>query len=609
MTKQPKEFKPLPSMGGSFATSGEWKDTWKKIAAENQKAMTQYMQDSGLSSFSWLDKALFNPEKVINIFTETMKALSEQAETHNESPNEFHNAHLVDVQSFLHSTMDRFQKRTVTTRLEPKSQNKQLQSGEWDENPFFFLLQQSYLLNVQFLKEAASLIRELDSHVSRRLTSYTHHLADGLSLTTFPLTNSTDLQETLMSSDISLGAPSAALSAPKKDHYDISKGPMKAFQLGENLGVTPGKVVFQNELFQLIQYEPLASQVAKRPLFIVPPWINKYYIFDLSPENSFIRWSLESGLTVFVMSWVNPDERHAHKTMADYVLHGVKAGLDQVCKITKEKEVNVVGYCAGGTLLGTLMAYLKAKRDTRIISATFMATPFDFSKIDELGIYRGEQQQRKLEEYVEKRGYLEGQYMVQAFNLLRANDLIWSSDVNHYLLGQASFPFDMLYWTCDALRMPAKMHSTYLREILIENRLMKQDGLFIEDIPINLRQISTPLFVMAAQEDHLAPWRSVYALTQMTKSSSQRFILSTSGHVGGVFNHPSAQKYHYKMADHLPPEADDWFESAQKQAGSWWKEWRQWLDAYGGGMIPARAISKDRILEDAPGSYARTVRE
>ncbi len=600
MTKKPKEFSLLPSPGNSFGTSGKWKGTWKKIAAENQKTMAQYMKESGVAPYPWLDKALFNPEEVTGIFTQTMKKMSSQAESRDQYPPES----LVDVQAFLHATMDRFQEGTLTTHQDSRSPDTQRVMPEGEENPFFFLLQQSYLLNVQFLKEAAGRNHELDPLISRKLAFYTRHLVDALSLTTFPSANLLNLQGILASPDIK-----DAQSALKSVQPTISKEPVKAFQLGKNLGVTPGKIVFQNDLFQLIQYEPLTLKVAKRPLFIVPPWISKYYIFDLRPENSFIQWALESGLTVFVMSWINPDHRHIHKTMTDYVLKGVKEALNQVCQITKETEVNAVGYCAGGTLLGCLMAYLKVKKDNRIASATLIAAPFDFSKIDELGIYRSERQQRKLEEYVHKNGYLEGQYVVQAFNLLRTNDLIWSSDVNHYLLGQSPFPFDMLHWTCDALHMPPQMHSVYLREVFIENRLMKRGRLSVEGTPINLGNISAPLFVMASHEDQVAPWRSVYALTQMAKASSQKFILSASGHVTGAFTHPGSQKYHYWTADHLPGKADDWFEGAQKQSGSWWKEWRQWLDAYEGGKVAGRIIPKDRILEDAPGNYAKMTRK
>jgi polyhydroxyalkanoate synthase len=342
---------------------------------------------------------------------------------------------------------------------------------------------------------------------------------------------------------------------------------------------------------------------------MVPTWTHKYYIFDLNTENSFIRWALESGLTVFTVSWVNPDERHAQKTIENYVLDGLNEALNQVCKITDQKEINTVGYCAGGTLLACLTGYLAAKKDTRISSATFLATPFDFSKVDELGIYRFENQYLQSKKKDEEKKYLEEQYMIQALNLLRANDLIWPSNVNHYLLGQAAFPFDMLYWVSDALRLPAKMNHTYLRKILIENCLKNPKGLMIEGTPVDLQKISTPLFIMAAHEDHIAPWRSIYPLTQMAKASSKKFILSASGHVTGVFNHPAHHKYHFWTADSLPASAENWLKDAKKHKGSWWKEWRRWLGEQGGGTVPARSLSSDRILEDAPGSYALTTQK
>lgn len=585
MAKKPKEFNFLPPMGSSFGTSGEWKSAWEKIAAENQKRIAQYMQDSGVSPSPWLDKSLFNPEGVTSTFTQSMKKLSEQAD----SP-EADIPHLVDVPAFLHSTLDRFhiQKKTVATRVEKTTHPLPAQTPIWEENPFFFLLQQSYLLNVQFLKEAGSQMVRLSPGISRKLTFYMHHLVEALSLTNQPLIDQASSQN---------------------DQYQTAIKSKIAFQLGENLGSTPGKIIFQNDLFQLIQYEPLTKRVARRPLLIVPPWTNKYYIFDLNTEHSFIRWALESGLTIFVVSWVNPDKRHAQKTIENYVLDGLEEALNQVCKTTDQKEINTIGYCAGGTLLACLMGYLAAKKDTRISSATFLATPFDFSKVDELGIYRFENQHPKSKEKDEKQKYLEEQYMIQVLNLLRANDLIWSSDVNHYLLGQAAFPFDMLYWACDALRLPPQMHHTYLRNILIEHCLKTPKGLMIEGITVDLHKISTPLFIMAAHEDHIAPWQSVYPLTQIAKASSKKFILSASGHITGVFNHPSRHKYHFWTADSLPRSGEDWLKSAKKHKGSWWKEWRQWLDDQGGGTVPARAISPNRVLEEAPGSYAKTVKE
>jgi len=518
--------------------------------------------------------------------------------------------HLKDFQDLLQSTIDRLQGRMETTFIAPINGDKRFQDPEWNENPFFSLLQQAYFLNAKYLKEIVTSIEGLDPITSRKLMFYTNHLIDALSPTNFPLTNPAVLHETVASSGKNLVRGfQKYLEDSANGQWQSRMTDMKAFKLGKNLATTPGKVVFQNDLFQLIQYEPLTKRVAKRPLLIVPPWINKYYIFDLKPENSFVKWALESGLTVFIISWVNPDKRHAQKTMTDYTLEGVKTAVDQVCSITGEKKINAIGYCSGGILLSFLMCYLKEKKANPIASATLMATPFDFSKADELGIYRCEHQQRKLEEYVQKKGYLDGQYMVRAFNLLRANDLIWPSYVNNYLLGREPFPFDMLYWNCDALRMPAKMHMDYLQEIVIENRLIKPDGIHIGNVPINLEKVTVPLYVMAAQSDHIAPWRSVYSITQLAKSPSIRFVLSASGHVAGAMNHPSKKKYHYWTSDQLPHDADHWLKDAQKHEGSWWEEWRQWLDAHNDGTVPARTIAKDLIIEASPGSYALTVGE
>lgn len=595
MTKEPKEFKPRFSMGSSFGTSGEWKGAWEKIAAENQKRIAQYMQDSRLSPSPWLDKSLFNSEGVASTFKHSMKKFSEQADN-----PDIEVRHFLDVPAYLHSTLDRFQKKKVISRLEPTSYALPTQTPVWEENPFFFLLQQSYLLNVQFLKEAGSRMVRLNPDISRKLTFYTHHLIEALSLSNQPLI---DLALSPADQWPSQDSKQENLTHKMKKKGSALKSRM-TFQLGENLGVASGKIVFQNNLFQLIQYEPLTNQVCQQPLLIVPPWTHKYYIFDLDRENSFIRWALKSGLTIFVISWVNPGEEHKQLTIDDYVLGGLKEAIDQVCEITNQKEISTLGYCTGGTLLAILLGYLKATKDIRVSSATFLATPFDFSKIDELGLYRFDNQHQKSKEKDEEKKCLEEQYMVQALNLLRANDLIWSSDVNHYLLGQEPFPFDMLHWVCDTLRLSTQMNHIYLRKILIENCLKDSKGLSIAGVAIDLNDISIPLFIMAAHEDHIAPWRSIYPFTQITKSSSKKFVLSASGHITGVFNHPNRHKYHFWIGDSLPKSGEDWFKSAKKHKGSWWKEWRQWLGKQEDTMVPARTVPADRVLESSPGSYA-----
>jgi polyhydroxyalkanoate synthase subunit PhaC len=574
------------------------------LASLFQKVVDQNMKNFGLTSNKI--NAVFDQEVVMETLNTAMLKMSKRPEKFEALQSQY----LSDFQELLQSTMDNLQGNISQFFLEPAPNDKRFNDPVWKTNPFFSLLQQSYLLNAKFMKEAVNSIEGLDPLTKHKLSFYTTHLCDAFCPTNFPLTNPAVLQETLASAGKNL------VKGFQKYLEDVSSGEwharmtdMKAFQLGKSLATTPGKVVFQNDIFQLIQYEPLSKRVAKRPLLIIPPWINKYYIFDLRPENSFVRWALESGLSVFIISWVNPEKKHANKTLSDYVLDGVKTAIDQVCHITGEDKVNTLGYCNGGTLLSLLMAYYKNKKNNPIASATLLVTPFDFSKADDMGVYRCEHQQRKIEEYVQQKGYLDGKYMVQAFALLRANDLIWSSYVNNYLMGREPYPFDMLYWNCDPLRMPGKMHMTYLRDVVIKNQLMVPNSLRIGDVPIDFNQIKTPIFVMAAQEDHIAPWRSVYPFTHMTQSSSKKFVLSTSGHVASVINHPSRKKYHYWTSTQMPVDADEWLAKATKHEGSWWEEWRQWLDAYGKGTIPAYGVPKGKSLEKAPGSYACKVEE
>jgi polyhydroxyalkanoate synthase len=380
----------------------------------------------------------------------------------------------------------------------------------------------------------------------------------------------------------------------------------KAFELGVNIATTPGKVVFQNDLMQLIQYEPATKKQWKRPLLIIPPWINKYYILDLREKNSFIRWAVNEGMTVFVVSWVNPDERLAHKDFEDYLVEGPLAALDAMEKVTGEPDANVIGYCLGGTLLAATLGWLAAKKQKRIASATFMTALIDFSAPGELEVFIDEEQVGALEKKMKERGYLEGSEMANTFNLLRANDLIWSFVINNYLLGRDPFPFDLLHWNCDSTRMPAKMHSYYLRNMYMNNRLREPGGLTLAGVPIDLSKVTTPTYFVSAIEDHIAPWKATYAGPRLVKGKS-RFVLSGSGHIAGMINPPAANKYGYWTSDKLPKSADEWLEGAAAHEGSWWTDWRAWITAHTGREVPARVPGKGRlpVIEAAPGSYAR----
>ncbi len=381
-----------------------------------------------------------------------------------------------------------------------------------------------------------------------------------------------------------------------------------AFELGKNVATTPGKVVFQNEMMQLVQYSPSTDKVLKRPLLIVPPWINKFYIMDLREKNSLIKWCVDQGHSTFVISWVNPDEKLAEKSFDAYVLEGVMAALDEIEKQTGEKEVNAAGYCLGGTLLATSCAYLAAKRQKRIASATFFTTMTDFSEPGELSVFLDEGQISNLEKKMFERGYLEGSEMAGTFNMLRANDLIWSFVVNNYLMGKDPFPFDLLYWNSDSTRMPAKMHSFYLRNMYLENRLIEPGGIEIDGTPIDLSKIKVPCYFISAIEDHIAPWKSTY-MGATVFGGPTRFVLGGSGHIAGIINPPVANKYGFWInpAAKLPGTADEWFAKAQQHAGSWWVDWQDWVTAHDDTQVAPRdpAKGKLKVIEDAPGSYVK----
>jgi polyhydroxyalkanoate synthase len=351
---------------------------------------------------------------------------------------------------------------------------------------------------------------------------------------------------------------------------------------------------------QLIQYAPTTETVARRPLLIIPPWINKFYILDLREKNSFIKWAVGEGLTVFVVSWVNPDERLAAKSFEDYMMEGPLAALSAMEAATGEREANVIGYCLGGTLLASTLSFMAAKGDDRVRSATYFTTMVDFAEAGELGVFIDEEQLASLEAQMNQTGYLDAAHMATTFNMLRANDLIWSFVVNNYLLGKDPFPFDLLYWNSDSTRMPAAMHSFYLRRMYQENLLVEPGGITLAGVPIDLGRIRTPTFILSTREDHIAPWKSTYAATQLYQGPV-RFCLSASGHIAGVVNPPAAQKYCYWINPKTPGSPDAWLAGAEQVAGSWWPEWSRWIARHAGGKVPARVPAEG--LEPAPGSY------
>ena len=489
---------------------------------------------------------------------------------------------------------------------EPAKGDARFKDDDWSSNFVFDYIKQSYLIAARHIQHAVAQVDDLSPESEKKVAFFTRQAVDALAPSNFLMTNPQVLRETVKSGGQNLvrGLNNLLNDLEKgQGELRISMTDESAFKLGKNIATTPGKVVFQNDLMQLIQYQPGSATVYKRPLVIVPPWINKYYILDLREKNSFIRWAVEQGHTVFVVSWVNPDARLAQKGFDDYMREGPLAALDAVEQATGEREVNFIGYCLGGTLLGATLAYLAASKQQRVKCATFFVSLLDFSQPGELGVFIDEEQVANLEKKMNERGYLEGSEMAGTFNLLRANDLVWSFVVNNYLLGKDPFPFDLLYWNADSTRMPARMHSFYLRNMYIRNLLGVPGGITLAGVPIDLSMVKLPAYFISTVEDHIAPWKTTYKGARYL-GGPVRFVLGGSGHIAGIVNPPAAKKYHYWTNDQLPETPDEWFAGASQQPGSWWEDWQRWIDAQNADTEKVLARSPGKALEDAPGSYA-----
>jgi polyhydroxyalkanoate synthase len=494
----------------------------------------------------------------------------------------------------------------------PAKGDSRFKDADWSSNFLFDYVKQSYLITARHVQHAVASVEGMSPESEKKVAFFTRQYMDALSPTNFALTNPQVLRETLASGGQNL------LKGLNNLLSDMEKGGIsmtddKAFKLGRNVATTPGKVVFQTELMQLIQFLPTTREVYKTPLVIMPPWINKYYILDLRPSNSFIKWALDQGHTVFVLSWVNPDARLAQMGFEDYMKQGPLAALDAVEKATGEKRVNFIGYCLGGTLLGATLAYLSSKGEERVASATFFVALLDFSAPGELGVFIDEAQVENLEKKMNERGYLEGSEMASTFNLLRANDLVWSFVINNYLMGKDPFPFDLLYWNSDSTRMPARMHSFYLRNMYLKNLLGVPGGIVLEGVPIDLSKVEVPAYFISTAEDHIAPWKTTYKGSQYL-GGEVRFVLGGSGHIAGIVNPPAAKKYHYWTNESNPATPEEWFNTATQHPGSWWEDWQAWINARNGGAaeaessalhVPARVPGDGGlpVLEDGPGSY------
>jgi polyhydroxyalkanoate synthase len=493
--------------------------------------------------------------------------------------------------------------------VSPTPKDKRFADPEWSQNQFFDFLKQAYLLTANWADQLVTNAEGIDPHTRQKAAFYVKQIANAVAPSNFVLTNPELLRETLASNAENLVRGMHMLGEDilaGKGNLRIRQSDSSAFEVGRNLALTPGKVVFQNDLMQLIQYEATTKEVLKLPLLIVPPWINKYYILDLTPEKSFIKWCVDQGVTVFVISWVNPDAGLAAKSFEQYMREGPLAALDVIAEITGEKKIHAIGYCVGGTLLAIALAWLTAKKKNRVVSATFFTAQVDFTYAGDLLVFVDEKRIEQLEAHMKEQGYLEASRMADAFNLLRSNDLIWPYVVNNYLRGKKPFPFDILFWNSDATRMPAANHSFYLRNCYLTNKLTKGE-MEIAGEQIDLRKIKVPVYNLATREDHIAPAKSVLFGSGYF-GGPVKFVLAGSGHIAGVVNPPAKPKYQYWTG--TTPDGTDldrWLAKAEEHPGSWWPDWFAWLKGHNGKTVPARTVggAKRPPIEDAPGSYVK----
>ncbi len=505
------------------------------------------------------------------------------------------------------STLKRMQGEVAPPVAAADPRDKRFADPEWTENPYFDFIKQAYLLTVGWADQMVEKAEGLDDHTRHKAQFYVRQLGGALSPSNFLPTNPELIRTTvaengenlvrglrMLAEDIAAGQGELKLRQSDDSHFEV----------GVNLATTPGKVIFRNELYELIQYAPATDTVLSRPLLIVPPWINKFYVLDLAPEKSLLRWLVSQGVSVFVISWVNPDERHKDYDFAAYMRKGVLSALDKVLEETGADKVNVAGYCVGGTLLAVTLAWLAKRRDKRVASATFLTTQVDFTYAGDLKVFVDEEQIQAVEALMDQHGYLPASKMAGAFNSLRPLDLIWPYMINNYMKGKKPMPFDLLYWNADSTRMPLANHRVYLRECYLENRLAKGE-MVIEGETLDLKRIKMPVYNLATKEDHIAPARSVFVGSGKF-GGTVRYVMAGSGHIAGVVNPPEKRKYQFWTGGAPAGAFEDWLAAAEEHPGSWWPDWLAWLKGVNAKTAPARQPGTVlKPLGDAPGDYVK----
>ncbi len=496
----------------------------------------------------------------------------------------------------------------VEPLLRPDRSDRRFKDDAWSEDLFFDYLKQSYLVSTQWMREVVRTAKGLDAHTRAKAEFYVRQLIDSLAPSNFPLTNPVVLREAQATHGESLlrGLENLVADLERGD-LRIRSSRNELFEVGRDLAASPGGVIFENELMQLIQYAPTTEQVFQRPLLIVPPWINKYYVLDLRPDNSFIRWAVDRGFTVFLISWANPGPELADKTFEDYLALGPIDAMSAIERVTGGSDLSLVGYCLGGTLTACLLAWLAARSDGRVKAATFLTTMTDFAEPGDLGVFIDDEQLALIERHMAQHGVLEAAYMQRVFSLLRANDLIWTFVVNNYLLGREPPPFDLLYWNADGTRMPRMMHRFYLRQMYQRNLLARPDGITLLGQTVDLGRIRAPAYFLSTREDHIAPWPATYRGSRRF-GGPVRFVLGGSGHIAGVVNPPPSRKYGFWTNHRRPASPDAWLELAEFREGSWWPDWGDWAARRSGRRVAARQLGAEglAVIEPAPGRYVRT---
>ncbi|HEY8247403.1 MAG TPA: class I poly(R)-hydroxyalkanoic acid synthase [Hyphomicrobium sp.] len=563
-----------------------------------------------LTEFIERNDAKMGPYSAATEITEAATTLSDLTRQWLADPARFAEANGTLLRSYGElwtNTLRRMFGETVAPVAEPEPGDSRFKDPEWSASPYFDFWKQAYLVTSRWAEDMLHNTDGLDDRTRQRAEFYLRQVASALSPSNFPLTNPEVLRETLSTNAENLVQGMSLLVEDMRKSGDllkVSQTDTTAFEVGRNLATTPGKVIYQNEIFQLIQYTPATDKVRELPLLVVPPWINKYYILDLTPTKSQIKFLVDQGLTVFIVSWVNPDQRLSHKSFEDYMQEGLLTAADAVKREAGVDKINVVGYCVGGTLLATTLAYLAARGEDVFNSASFLATQVDFTHAGDLLLFTDTDQLEALNALMSERGYLDGSRMANVFNMLRPRDLIWPYIVNNYLLGKKPFPFDLLFWNQDSTRMTVTNHNFYLREFYNGNCLAK-GNMTIAGTRLDMHKVKIPVYELATKEDHIAPARSVFAGAQLFGGEVD-FVLSGSGHIAGVVNPPDKVKYQYWTNSKRTSTLEQWMATAKEHPGSWWPHWAEWLAEHSGGWtVPRDPGEKLGVIEDAPGSYVK----